>query len=182
MGKARMSGYAALLRGVNSGRNPTVKMEVLRKVFQDLGFENVKSILASGNILFEAASADEKALEQRIEAVLPEAIGFQSAAVVRTTADIRRLVESNPFKDVTITPQTRPYVTFVKEGPKTDLELPVTGKGYTILGIVAGVVCSVVDLSTAKTPDLMQVLDRKLGPNVTTRSWNTVEKISLASE
>ena len=45
-----MNRYVAFLRGINSGGNQTVRMEVLRKTFEDLGFENVRTVLASGNV------------------------------------------------------------------------------------------------------------------------------------
>jgi uncharacterized protein (DUF1697 family) len=175
-----MPQYVALLRGINSGKNPTIKMEVLRRAFQELGFEKVKTILASGNVLFETEATADKALEERIAAVLPKTLGFQSDVIVRTIPDLQRLVESNPFQNIPITPHTRPYVTFVQER-KTGLTFPTNGKGYTILGIFEGAVCSVVDLAGAKTPDLMQVLDKELGKNITTRSWNTVKRIVKAA-
>lgn len=175
-----MTKYIAFLRGINSGKNPTVKMEVLRKTFEDLGFENVRTILASGNVLFES-SIDENTLEQKIEKMLPEKIGFKSDVIVLTIDELHKLVLLNPFKTIKITPHTRPYVTFIKEEPKTNLKFPAKVRSYTILGIFNGVVCSVVDLSDAKTPDLMKVLDKEFGKGITTRSWNTVERILKAS-
>lgn len=175
-----MTKYIAFLRGINSGKNPTVKMEVLRKTFEDLGFENVRTILASGNVLFES-SIDENTLEQKIEKMLPEKIGFKSDVIVLTIDELHKLVLLNPFKTIKITPHTRPYVTFIKEEPKTNLKFPAKVRSYTILGIFNGVVCSVVDLSDAKTSDLMKVLDKEFGKGITTRSWNTVERILKAS-
>jgi uncharacterized protein (DUF1697 family) len=176
-----MEKYVAFLRGVNSGRNPTVKMEVLRKIFEDLGFKNIRTILASGNVLFETDSTVERTLEQRIEKVLPATIGFHSSVIVRTTDDIRHLVSLHPFEHIPLDPKKRLYVTFVQGKPKTRLVFPAKGKGYTILGNVDGVVCSIVDLTEAKTPDLMQVLDKEFGKGNTTRSWNTVERIVKVS-
>lgn len=174
-----MTKYVAFLRGINSGKNPTVKMGVLRKTFEDLGFENIRTILASGNVLFES-SADENTLERKIEEVLPVSIGFKSDVIVRTIEDLHKLVLLNPFKATEITSHIRSYVTFIKGENKTNLKFPASGKGYTILGIFNGIVCSVVDLSDAKTPSLMQVLDKEFGKGITTRSWNTVERILKA--
>jgi uncharacterized protein (DUF1697 family) len=175
-----MTKYVAFLRGINSGKNPTVRMGVLQKTFEDLGFENVRTILASGNVLFES-SIDKNILEQKIEEELPETVGFQSEVIVRTIDDLNELLFLNPFKATEITPHTRPYVTFVKGEPKTNLKFPSKGKGYTILGIFNGVVCSIVDLSDSKTPSLMRVLDKEFGKASTTRSWNTVMRISKAN-
>ena len=86
-----MTKYVAFLRGINSGKNPTVKMEVLRKTFEGLGLENVRTVLASGNVLFES-SAYENKLEQKIEEALPVLIGFSSDVIVRTIDDLHKLV------------------------------------------------------------------------------------------
>lgn len=176
-----MTKYAAFLRGINSGKNPTVKMEVLRKTFKDLGFENVRTILASGNVLFEIDSTDAIRLEQKIEEVVPETIGFYSDVIIRTIDDLHKLLLLNPFKTAEITLHSRLYVTFLKGKPKTNLEFPSKGKGYAILGIFNGSVCSIVNLSDTKTPSLMQVLDKEFGKDITTRSWNTIERIVKAS-
>jgi uncharacterized protein (DUF1697 family) len=175
-----MTKYVAFLRGINSGKNPTVKMEVLRKTFEDLGFENVRTILASGNVLFES-SINENALEQKIEEVLPVSIGFHSDVIVRTINNLQELILLNPFKVAEIKLQTRLYVTFIKRKPKKNCRFPSGGKGYTILGIFNGTICSIVDLSNAKTPDLMQFLDKEFGKDITTRNWNTIERILKAS-
>jgi uncharacterized protein (DUF1697 family) len=172
-----MKRYVAFLRGVNSGGNKTVRMEVLRKTFEDLGFVNVRTVLASGNVLFDTDTPDEKSLEQEIENVLPGVIGFESTVIIRTIEDIQRLVLFHPFETVAPNPDNRLYVTFIQGKPETRLVFPVTGKGYTILGIFDGAVCSVVDLSVAKTPDLMQALDKEFGKGNTTRSWNTVLRL-----
>jgi uncharacterized protein (DUF1697 family) len=152
-------------------------MAVLRRAFETLGFANVahalcpRTILASGNVLFEADSTDEGILERGIARALPQAVGFESNVTVRTVGDLHKLVRLNPFQEIQMTPHTRSSVTFAKEH-KTDLRFLAEGKGYTILGVLDGIVCSVVDLSATRTPDLMRVLDREFGKGVTTRSWN----------
>lgn len=155
-------------------------MAVLREAFERLGFRNVKTVLASGNVLFETDSTDESSLERRIENGVPSAIGFENHVIVRTIDDLYKLWRRNPFERTEVTPHSRPYVTFVKE-QKTELSFPVVGRGYTILGLFDGVVGSVVDLASPKTPDLMRVLDREFGDDVTTGSWKTIEKVLEAS-
>lgn len=166
--------YVAFLRGVNSGLNPTTKMNALRTAFEEMGFNNVNTVIASGNVLFDTKSTSEVALEKTIEKALPKAIGFESATMVVTFEDLQRLVDLNPFKGVTVTPETRLFVTFVKEPPKNGLKL--SGKGFKLLGMSGRALFSVLDLS-GTTPDLMKVLDKEFGKNNTTRSWKTIERI-----
>lgn len=172
--------YIAFLRGINSGRNPLVKMDVLRRAFEEFGFKNVTTYIASGNVIFEAQGTSLQALENRIEKGLPKAIGFASPTTVTTRDALQRLFDANPFRKIRTTPQTKLYATFLKRKPE-GLRFPVRVKGFTILGIFDGAVCSVVDLSRAKTPDLMSVLDKEFGRDVTTRSWGTIEGILRAA-
>lgn len=173
--------YVALLRGINSGQNPVVKMDQLRRVFESLGFDRVRTILASGNVLFETDKTSEKGLIRRLEGPLSDALGFDVAAIVRTSGDIQRLVDARPFQGIAISAQTKPYVTFLPETPAHALTFPYRAKGSTILGLIDRAVCSVVDLSGATTPDLMRLLEKEFGKKITTRSWNTVERIQSAS-
>ena len=66
--------YIALLRAINVGGH-TVKMEQLRGLFADIGFANVETFIASGNVIFDALSADEAALATQIEHSLAQALG-----------------------------------------------------------------------------------------------------------
>ena len=167
--------YVAFLRGINAGI--TVKMDALKKAFESAGFEGVKIVLASGNVIFESGITDEKGPEEKIEKAIEEALGVRSQAVVRKIEELRTLLESGPFKDIDITPQTRLYVTFLKNNPEKAPPLPADGKGYTILGISGKAVFSMVDLSRGGTPDLMLTLDREFGKSNTTRNLNTIEKV-----
>lgn len=176
-----MPTYVALLRGINSGKNPNTKMDVLKKAFEDLGFKNVKTVIASGNVIFETGATDTFTMAKKIEKGLTPVIGFRSDIIVRTIDEIHTLIKKNPFKKIKITPETRLYVTFINDKGKTSLKFPVEGKGFTILGIFNEAVCSVIYLAETKTPDVMKVLDKHWSPN-TTRNWNTVERILKAAD
>ncbi|MFW9835650.1 MAG: DUF1697 domain-containing protein [Candidatus Thorarchaeota archaeon] len=169
--------YVAFLRGINSGRNPSVKMHTLRAVFESLGFDEVRTVLASGNVIFEAKSTDKKILESRIEEVLPDMIGFESPVILLTAGELQKLFLSNPFKDVVRTLHKKLYTSFVKQDEMPSQEYPIDGEGFTILGVFNGVVCSVVNLPVGRTPELMRALDRVFGKTTTTRSWSTIERI-----
>ena len=75
MHAADMTRYVAFLRGINSGRNPALGMDRLRRIFEDLGFQDVRTVIASGNVLFETGAADQRALEERVETAVLEKPG-----------------------------------------------------------------------------------------------------------
>jgi len=169
-----MTQYVAFPRGINAGHR--MKMADLRAVFETLGYESVRTVLASGNVLFETKRTAEATLIRDIERALTAAFGPRIPVVLRSRAELVRLAKADPFAKVTLGPKTRPYVTFLKTKPRKGRKLP-EGDGYDVLGIYDRAVCSVVDLSEASSPDLMRVLDKEYGDEVTTRSWNTVERI-----
>jgi uncharacterized protein (DUF1697 family) len=169
--------FIAFLRGINSGQNPSIKMQFLREAFEAFGFKNVKTVLASGNVIFEVESKDDMKLEHRIEKQLPKKIGFESSVTLWRADDLLKLYQSKPFKDIESTSQTKLYATFIKQGAKVSPEVFQEGQGFRILEVRNRVVLSVVDLRTGKTTDLMQTLDKQFGKTSTTRNWNTIERI-----
>ena len=91
-----MVGYIALLRGVNVG-GITVKSADLRDVFESLGFESVRTVLASGNVAFQSDRADAAALKRAIESALGDRFGYDAWIVLITRAELERVVEAFPF-------------------------------------------------------------------------------------
>ncbi len=176
-----MKSYVALLRGINSGSNPTIKMDALKDVFLEAGFINIKTVLASGNVIFDAESTRE-GLAAPIEKGVSEQLGFNAPTTVLPAEDILRLAASDPFQGIPGTTQTRLYVTFLSQEAKPGPELPYRDPAgrFSILGAGEGAVFSVVDLEKGMTPDLMALLDKEYGKAITTRNWNTIEKIVAA--
>jgi uncharacterized protein (DUF1697 family) len=177
--------YVAFLRGINVGGHKPVKMADLRAVFVAMGFQNVKTVLASGNVVFETlpeAGLPDNALDLAayIEQRLQQVFGYSIAVALRTVADLQRLVDSDPFKGVATTPDTRLYVTFLSDPAKSrpDFTYDAPEGDLRIVRIGPGEVCSVLALSPARgTTDLMALLEREFGGGVTTRNWNTVGKM-----
>lgn len=181
-----MAKYAAFLRGINvGGPGRTVKMEPLRKAFEDCGYENVKTLLASGNVVFETKEVDQKSLRANIEAGLKRVFGIEISVILRSVKEMRALVKENPFKNVKVTPKTRLYITFLSEPAKSNLKTPYKSlKGdYKILDVTKGHIVSVLDLSAGSgTVQAMDILEKEFGTNITTRNWNTVQKVAKTLE
>lgn len=173
--------YVALLRGINVGGNRPIKMAALREVFEKMGFEHVETVLNSGNVIFSSAEADMGVLEQRIRPQLFEQFGHDRPVMLRTIDEIRDIVRADPFKQVTVTEDTRLYVTFITEEPEGGLQLPYQSpeKDMRILALSGGAVFSAVTLSPQRgTTELMKIIDTEFGREVTTRNWNTILKIA----
>ena len=79
--------YVAFLRGINLGRR-RVRMEDLRRHFEEAGFSQVSTVVASGNVLFSTRSGRADALERRIEALLKRCLGYDVDTYLRTAAEV----------------------------------------------------------------------------------------------
>ncbi len=91
-----MSKYIAFLRAINVGGH-TVKMDALRQLFESLGFANVETFIASGNVIFETKAGNANALEMKIEACLKESLGYEVATFIRTDAELAEIAKYQPF-------------------------------------------------------------------------------------
>jgi uncharacterized protein (DUF1697 family) len=170
----------ALLRGINIGSHKRIKMADLHQAFKSWGFTNIRTVLATGNVLFEAASTDAAALQQNIEEKLAERFGFDVPVIIRTLEEIRALADADPFQGIEVTPDTRLYITFLSEKPSSNLPIPYESpdKSYRILAVSDHEVCSVLRLTDEiRTTDAMNILEKEFGKNITTRNWNTVLKL-----
>jgi len=178
MASSKSTSCVAFLRGINVGGHKPIKMQDLKRAFESLGLKNVKTILASGNVVFDQPGRTDPT--GKIESRLKQAFNVDIGVVVRDMQELKKLAEAEPFKGIRVTPQTRLYVTFLSEHPKKMPKAPFqpSGKNYIIAGVSGREVLSVVNLSgDTQTTDLMGFLDKEFGRSVTTRNWNTIARI-----
>lgn len=93
-----MPKYIAFLRAINIGGH-TVKMDHLRRLFEAMGLANVETFIASGNVIFDSAEPNKKALERQIEESLQAALGYAVATFIRTTAELGEIARHKPFQE-----------------------------------------------------------------------------------
>jgi len=93
-----MPKYVAFLRAINVGGH-TVKMDQLRRLFETLGFSDVQTFIASGNVIFDSKSKSTKTLEKKIEQYLQAALGYEVATFIRTTSELAVIADYKPFSD-----------------------------------------------------------------------------------
>ena len=115
-----MPRYIAFLRAINVGGH-TVKMDRLRGLFEEIGFANVETFIASGNVIFEARAGKTAALEKKIEQHLFAALGYGVATFVRTTADVVAVAAHQPFSpEDHAHPENYLYILFLSEAPTAE--------------------------------------------------------------
>lgn len=116
-----MPTHIALLRAVNVGGTGKLPMEELRALAEGLGFENPRTYIASGNLLFESKLSAAK-VRAKLEAALDAHVGKPVGVVMRTAAEVRAVLDANPFPDA---PPNRVLVTLLNDALPDDWQSTV---------------------------------------------------------
>jgi len=169
-----MERYAAFLRGVSP---MNAKMPELKKAFEAAGFEDVKTLLSSGNVVFGARAASEDALQRKAEAAMKKRLGQPFFTIVRSVEALRALVALDPFRTFRLRPAAKRIVTFLRDEPGETIDLPIELHGARILALRGREVFSAY-LPTPKGPVFMSLIEKTFGKEVTTRTWDTVKKVA----
>ena len=169
-----MPRYAAFLRGVMP---MNCKMPALKAAFEAAGFTDVKTVLGSGNVVFDARSTSEQALEQRAEAAMHERLGQAFFTIVRPIEHLRQLLTTDPYKRFKVSPKAKRIVTFLRDRPRAKIALPVELDGARILAMQDREIFSAY-LPNPKGPVFMTLIAKTFGKDVTTRTWDTVAKVA----
>jgi uncharacterized protein (DUF1697 family) len=107
-----VSGCIALIRGINVGRGNRVSMSDLRDLFSDLVHTKVRTLLNSGNILFQTRRVSVAKLSSEIEAAISAKCGFSAPVTVITAKDLGRIIDENPLLKL-VSDHSRHLVAFV---------------------------------------------------------------------
>src|ERR1700682_5789013 len=176
-----MPKYVALLRAINVGGH-TVRMNHLRTLFEAIGFANVETFIASGNVIFDSKSGDSKALERKIEKHLGETLGYEVATFVRTTTELAAVAAYKPFSDSELNKEGNSlFIGFVADRPDNQAirkllacsgeldDLHVNGREIYWL-------CRATRMSDSKFSGAL--LEKTLGMRATFRNSTTVRNIA----
>lgn len=167
-----------LLRGMGPG-DPEFNNQSVCQCLEGLGYVNVSSLQASGNYLFETDESDITKMETDIEDAIEVRVGYRRAAVVRSAEQIAELVKLDPFTGMTHGPSSYLLVTFMKRATKPSFSLPYQpeGKPYIVLGYKDGMIFTTTDNTVVKTTDLMAWLEKQFSRDITSRTWNTMQRV-----
>lgn len=158
----------------------TVKMTDLREAFESMGFSDVATILASGNVVFGTKRSDVRALTRAIERNLESRLAYRVGVLVRTLDELEAVAAKDPFREVKPGPSTKLLITFLSSPPERDIRGPYESpeRDFTVLGATDRAVFSVVRLAEGKrSSGVMSFLERRFGSEQTTRNWNTIQKV-----
>ncbi len=171
--------YIAFLRAINVGGH-TVKMDALRGLFESLGFSNVETFIASGNVLFDAPSKDSGILEKKIESKLRETLGYDVATFIRTETELKAIANYKAFAQSQLDVATAFNVAFLKESLDDNsnqkvMALQTDIDNFYIHGRELYWLCQKKQSNSTFSN---AVLEKTLGRPSTIRGVNTIQKIA----
>ena len=174
-----MTVFISLLRGINVGGKKRIGMADLVQLYNSLGFDNVRTYLQSGNVLFEAPNGDPSLLSANISQNISAKCGFSVNVILRTSEKLRRIILASPLEKEGLDAATY-HVTFLsdsppEEFPKSQMKGSDGPDRYVILGREVYVSCP---NGYGKTRFSNTFFEKKLGVVATTRNWKTVTTLA----
>lgn len=173
--------YVALLRGINVGGKNKIKMEILREVFSGaLGFENVKTYINSGNVIFETIKSDDKNLAAKIEQVIESEFSLNIKVMVRSISEIEDVIRNNPF-DGQFEDEKKLHVLFLEEKMPAEKEkMLLANNNENEMFAVRGreIYCLLRNVGVLDSLFGKDYIGKKLKLTATARNWRTVNKIA----
>lgn len=175
-----MGAFVALLRGINVGGANRVAMADLRALAADLGFARPRTLLQSGNLVFDAPGEAAEAIEARLESTVADRLGVASEVVVRAADDWADLIAVNPLPGPAAADPGHLLVVALKARPDGDAEmrLRTACPGPEIIRVVGRQAYIHYTEGVGRSKLTTAVVDKALGVRGTARNWNTVVKIA----
>ena len=174
-----MPSYVALLRGINVGGKNLIGMPALKACFEANGFEDVRTYIQSGNVLFVTPATRAAELTRQIEGMLADAFDYVPTVVVRSRNQMRAVVESAPKGFGSEPAKYRYDVVFLKEpltaraAMKSVLTKPGVDEAHAGTGVLY---LSRLD-ARATQSRLNRIASSPIYPSVTIRNWNTTTRL-----
>ena len=172
--------YVALLRAINVAGTGTLAMADLRAFFAHVGFADARTLLQTGNVVFQAAAKATSTLETLLETEALKRLGLTTVFMIRTAQEWSALIAANPFRAMAKDDPSHLVLMFLKDEPpaakQRSLQALITGREVVRLRGKLAYVTFPDGIGKSKFTNA--VLERALGTRSTGRNWNTVRKIA----
>jgi len=155
------------------------KMPELKRCFESAGFTNVKTVLSSGNVVFDTSAKSPEAIARKAEAAMLADLGRTFLTIVRSVPALEAMLAEEPFAAFELPTAAKRVVTFLPAKLKTVPKLPPETDGARMLRCNGTELFSVY-VPSPKGPVFMTLIEKTFGKDVTTRTWDTVKKCAKA--
>lgn len=155
-----------------------LRMPDLKECLEAAGFEDVRTLLSSGNAVFGARERSEAAIQKKAEAAMQKHLGRTFMTLVRSVDTLQEMLDSDPYEAFRVPAGAKRVVTFLPDAPGK-IALPDELHGARIL-CVRGREAFSVYTRGPQGPVFMKLIEQTFGDEVTTRTWDTVRKAAGA--
>ncbi len=169
--------FVAFLRGINVGGKSMISMSDLKSCFETLGFTDVRTYINSGNVIF-TTDGDERAFELSIEGALHKQFGMPIRAMVRSQADMQKLLASIPKSWLTATDHKYEFIFLTHQADKPDIiEQIVTRPEIEELRYVPGALVWFFNSASKTKSRVMKINQMPIYQQMSVRTSGTVHKL-----
>ncbi|MCK9403428.1 MAG: DUF1697 domain-containing protein [Chitinophagaceae bacterium] len=174
-----MTTYISIVRGINVSGQKLIKMDALRKSYENLGFHDVTTYVQSGNVIFAGNDIELNNLEQKISRQIEKDFGFEVPVIVLTIDKLKQVIDNNPFLKDPNKDQTFLHVTFLSSKPehydhKTIEDKKQNGEEIFFSDNAVYLYCP---NGYGRTKLTNNFLEAKLKVGATTRNWKTTNEL-----
>ena len=175
-----MTTYIALLRAINVGGTKKLAMSDLRAFVETLGFDEVRTLLQTGNLVFEGRAQSATTLERLLEDEAAKGLDLQTDFMVRTDKELATIIAQNPFPSEAKRDPSHLVVQFMKAAPSaaavTSLQAAI--KGLETIRLIGKQLYVVYPEGIGRSKLTTRLIESKLATRATGRNWNTVLKLA----
>ncbi|HKS96772.1 MAG TPA: DUF1697 domain-containing protein [Terriglobia bacterium] len=179
-----MPAVIALLRAVNLAGHNSIKMDALRELCESLALGDPRTHLQSGNVVFRTKERDLTRLAQRLEQAIERRCGFRTRVMLRTTSEVRAVIERNPFARRRGIDPSRLLVNFLADDPGPDASAKILNLQWNPeeLRLAGRELYIYYPNGVGRSKLTAAVIERTLKVSGTGRNWNTVTKLLEIAE
>ena len=174
-----MSTFISILRGINVGGHRMIKMEAFKNACGELGFQNIRTYIQSGNLVFESAMADTNAISESIHGKIRDAFGYEVPVITMTLEELEQAILGNPFSNDPSKDSAFFHVAFLSEVPPLQSieklhEAECKNDAFALVNKAVYLYCP-DGYSNSKLTNAF--LETKLKVTATTRNWKTTNEL-----
>lgn len=169
-----MKTYISILRGINVGSHKRIKMDLLRKMYENLGYKNIQIYIQSGNIIFQDQEQKIQLIKDRIEQQILQEFGFEVPVILIEQPTLAEIINNNPYgMESDLAPL---YVTLLSSIPEQKNLNKITPNNYlpdqyTLSRHAIYLYCAQGYGNTKLTNNFFE---SKLKVTASTRNWKTL--------
>lgn len=161
-----------------------IKMDVLKAVYEAMGFDDVRTYIQSGNVIFRHKKVNKSALSANIEKAINEQFGYPVSVVIREKDELGKIIQSNPFLHRSTIELDKLHVTFLSHKPERKhlQEIANVKNSKDECQLSNKEIYLYCPDGYGRTKLTNNYFEKKLGVSATTRNWKTVNKLYELAE